>query len=203
VLLDYIRVTVIGVRLLLVPDKLPETNGHVVAMVPPTATLVSAPVEVLRLNVPVAGDVAVVVTLQGPSSPEIISKPAPMMFVLILVIIGRVPLKLRYRTCQGRLDCLTLALPPLQPPLLAVALLMKPISAPAVFVMVREWSDPESVTGHVTVPNGPAKFIAVHVAVMFWELVASLFALAVPTNAPSMMVAPRSARSARERCVIL
>jgi len=69
-----------------------------------------------------------------PKTGSLICHAAPEIVALIAVMFGRVPLKLAYLVCQGRVAARMVALPVPQAP--NTALVMNPARIPAVLVMV-------------------------------------------------------------------
>jgi|SRR5829696_6229881 len=146
--LAYIRVTVIPVarpswvRVVLLPVSVavvlkPKRQPVVDVIEPPKSALVSAP-PAARLNPSVAGWVVLVTNRQDAPAPESRRNDIPITWTLTFVIAGRVPVKLAYRMCHGSDACRTVIAAPLQAPAFTVLLLIKPIRAPALFVMTFE-----------------------------------------------------------------
>lgn len=113
---------------------------------------------------------------------------APIILVLIDVILGRVPANELYVTDQGSVSRRTVALPTEQNPTLA--LVMEPITAPAVFVVVADCILPSIVSAQPVVPHPPVSSALDQTTLNASVDTLNRFALATPTSANSMTAAP-------------
>jgi len=118
----------------------------------------------------------------------------PVAVAFILVIFGSVPVKLAYLVCHGRLAVRIVALPLMQG-VPSVALVIRPVRAPATFAIVLEWNDPSIVSAHSVVPNPPLKSTLANVALIVELDDESLVADAVATSVASSAVAAITAKS--------
>jgi hypothetical protein len=126
------------------PQANPPLRGILASL--SASSSLAAPVASLMMPLPRAGLAAVVWDVHV--VPAAVNENfAPMSNTNIKVILGSMPLKPSYVTCQGRASWLTVAVPPVQVLLTTVARVMWPIRAWMVLWMVDEWKLPSSVTG--------------------------------------------------------
>ena len=108
------------VRLEDVPESVPlilrpKAQASLLVIAPPTSTEVSAPVVVLRLNVPSPCSVVVSLRVNRQLTPATATLNAPPLIkVLILVMSGSIPSNPKYLICHGNDAARIVASPPEQ-----------------------------------------------------------------------------------------
>jgi len=97
-------------------DENVPSGPQLVGIVPPIPTSVRKWVDVLRWKVPVAGLFVSVLARQVMPPASLIRKEEPMTCTIIEVMLGRVPEKPEYLTCQGSVSVRMVAEPEEQVP---------------------------------------------------------------------------------------